>query len=326
MPEVKEEVLEEIAKTDPPQKEIPAKTEGEKPTSEKLEEKIEKKESEASESTVTGLKGFEKLTDGRIKLTIGGSAYFGKDADEALANAEKGIQEKNKSYQTTQEELRKLKAKSSIREPEEVEDEAQLPPEPKAEEFIRASFKERDLDVKMVNWTDAQWDEYQEKEGLKDRHIVKMQSDIAAAKTEAERRFYGEQTKWINLAVLRKEITPTVQEMVVDAGLDPEEFGEAYIKILKDPAMRYKNGELNQAAILRAMHKKVVEAMKAQGVSTSEVEKQKTRLHEELEEKKKSLQSGASRTDKKPLPQGKVPANLKEAFSAERWRSIVESL
>lgn len=328
MPEVEEKPTEvETTKVDSPQEKpeagVEAKPEnGAVADTTEVEEKVEKKELEAAEPPVVELKGFETLEDGRVKLTIGGSTYFGKDADEAWAEAEKGIDEKNKSYQKTQEELRKLKAKASIREPEEEDAEVELPPQPDPQKYMREVFTERGLDPKMVSWSETQWDAHQDEQGLKDRYIVKLQNDIEAAKQEASRRFYADETKWFNLSLLKREVTPAVRDMVVDAGLEPDEFGEVYATLLQDPSMRYKNGEFNQTAILKTMHKKVVEKLKANRVSTTEVEKQKERLKQELDEKKKALQGGGSRVPHKPQNTEKPVRNLKDAFDPERWKNL----
>lgn len=316
------EVLDETSKADPSQEDTKDSKEAKADTKES-EEKVEKKEPNEEEAPEVELKGIEKLADGRVKFTIGGGVYFGKDVEEAVANAEAGITEKNKSYQKTQEELRKLKAQTSIREVDEEDDEKDIPPAPQAEKYLREVFTERGLDIKMLSYTEAQWDEHQDEKRMRDRHIVKLQGDIEAAKAEATRRYYQDETKWYNLSLMKKEITPAVREMVADSGLEPDEFGEVYAALLKDPQMRSQNGELNATAILRSMSKKIVEKLRAQGASTGDLAEAKKRLKEELDEKKKILQDGSSRTNEKPRKQTKPVKDLNDAFDPERWNKVL---
>jgi hypothetical protein len=313
--EVEKRAPAETTGTPPPQE----GTEGAGVAPQLSEEKVEKKELQKSdtpggEPPIVDLKNFEVTEDGRVKIVVGNSTYFGKDVDEAWQNALKGIEEKDKAYQKVQEENRRLKAQSSIREPEEITEE-ELPPEPKREEYIRSVFAERGLDVNMAAWDpkDPKWDRYQEEHNLKDRHVVQLIADVQAAVQEAARRFYADETKWLNVSLLRTEITPSVREMVLDANLDPDEFGETYMEVLKMPESRYKTGEFNRSAILKAINKKIVEKLKATKVESTELERHKERLKQELEEKKKQIASASSRSGQHKKDQNS-PKNLEEAF------------
>lgn len=316
-----ETVTDETTVTDPPQEE---KENGKKAAPSDDSEKVEKKEpaSEKPEVPEVELKDVSYTEDGRVAIKVGRSTYYGKDFDEAWDKMLEGVQQKDEAFVKLQTEAKKAKVSASIREPEEEEEE-KLPPQPNESEYIQKVFTERGLNVKMLSFTEDEWDEYQDKEGLKDRHIVKIQGQIEAAKNEAARRYYADDTKWWNLSLLKKELTPAVRDMVADSGLDPDEFGDAYEKLLKDPEMRFKNGELNSTAILRSMSKQIVAKLKAQGASTSEVEEQKKRIKAELDERKEKLKPGQSRTQQKPGEQTKTVNGLKDAFDPERWKKVL---
>lgn len=315
---------EETPETDPETGKAKENGEGLKSDTPGSEGKVEKKEpgEEGGEVPEVTLKGLTQISDGRFEFSFGGSKYYGKTPEEAIEEAEKGIQGKNQSYQKTQEELKRLKAQTSIREPEE-EQEAELPPQPQLDDFVRQVFSKRGLDVKMLSFTEDDWDKYQDDNNLRERRIVAMQSDIAAARQEAQKQYYAADTKWFNLGLVKKELTPAVRELVAESGLEPDEFGTEYDKLLRDPAMRFKDGEINATAILKAMSKKIVEKLKSQGTSSSELEKEKKRLQQELEERKKSLQDGSSRTTKITDKNKQSVKNLQEAFDPERWKKVL---
>jgi len=275
----------------------------------KLEaEKKNGKHEESKDSPTLNLKNLEKLDDGTYQIKAGASIYTGKSPDEVLEKMFKGIEDKDKAYQDSQEKLRKLKADSSIRESEESTEE--LPPTPKYEDFVVKVFREKGIDTQIAGWsaTDKRWDELQEEKGLKDRHIMQMIADRDAALQQARKLFDAELTKSYNVTSLRQEITPAVKEIVVESGLDPDDFGEFYLQVLQDPKSRYSNGELNTSAILRSVSKEVLSRLKKEGATSSDMKKMREQAEKEIADLKAKLGSGSRTTDKDQKPKPKLSA------------------
>jgi hypothetical protein len=303
-----------VAVADPPQEETK-----EKETNPESKEKTEKTKQEEKpgeeepESPTANLKGFEVEDDGRISITVGKSKYFGKTADEAWDAMLKGQEEKDKSYELVAKERAELKARSSIREPEEEEE--PLPPAPKQEDYFKRLFAEQGIDLGMAFWTrdDPRWRQYKDDKGLEDFQLSELRADIKQLKSQATQQFVADETAWLNRDMLRTDITPAVQDMVVQAGLDPEQFGKEYLDVLKEDAARDKYGTLSTAYILKAMNKKIIDALKAQGTTGTELDKKKAQLKEELEEKKKILASTA-RTSREVKTKTKEPKSIDEGM------------
>lgn len=266
----------------------------------KAEEEAKVNKSTESEQELD-LDGLVKLEDGGYELQFGNSIYRGKTIKEVIANAQKGVAEKDKAFH-------ELRAKEHIRVPDDVNDEVEVPEQPVQSEFIKQHFQQRGLDPKMLRWESAQWKQYAADKELDEFDLRELRDSVKKAYDSAMNQFDKAEVGWFNKTTLHKKLTPAVQRMVASSGLDAEQFGATYLRILKDPKYT-QDGILQATDIIEAMHEEILKSVKPQ--KESALAKKTAEEKAKLEDKKKVLSS--ARTETKTQVNDKSPINIKEA-------------
>lgn len=290
------------------EKEVEEKTDSTMSPQEKAEAEAAKAAEEAKAKTEQKpeeeleLDGLEKLEDGRYALPFGNSVYYGKTIKEVVANAQKAVTEKDKAYH-------ELKAKQHIRVPKEDDDEVEIPERPSEREFVKAAFQEREIDMKMARWTNAEWKQYATDNNLDSWEVGDLRRSVDQALQSARNRYEDATVGWLNRSTLHQDITPAVQRMVASSGLEAELFGDVYLKILKNPEYTGKDGLLNGTKVVEAMHEEILKHVKP--AKESSLLKKTAEEKAKLDEKKKTLAS--AHTANKTTVNDKAPLNIKEA-------------
>jgi hypothetical protein len=254
------------------------------------------------------IEGLEKTDDG-YTYSLGNSVYKGETVKEVMGKARKGVEDKDKASQELDRNLRELKAKRAIREPDELDDDDEITA-PKENEIIASVFQNSGVEPRMMNWDDDKWLAYGEEKSLRDFQLNRMMEKVGKLKVEANQKLTAATSNWLNRTTLRSDITPAVQDMVTEAGVDPEQFGPIYLRILKDKQYTDASGLLNQSRILRAMHKEIMLVVKP--AHESALAKKTAEEQKKLAEKKRALGSPGT-TGVKVKPGTKEPADIREA-------------
>ena len=269
----------------------------------------EKKVAEAAAPELD-IEGLEKTDDG-YEYTEGNSIYKGETIKEVLSKARRGREEKDKHSLELDRALREERAKKAIRSPREDEEDDELEiKQPSQNEIVNSVFQGSGLNPDMIGWSDQQWLSWGDEQGLREFQLNRMMQRVEKFKDDATKRMNEQTAVWLNRTTLKSDLTPAVQDMVAEAGVDPEEFGPIYLSVLKDKQYTDPSGLLNTAKILRAMHREILKVVKPvrEAAVTAKAKEEKAKL----EEKKNALGSSGRTTVSTKVSQ-KQPVDIKEA-------------
>ena len=293
----------------PPLKED-AKPDAEKPKAE------EKSPDKPGVETPTGeeltLDWITKDEEGNYVIKTTNSVFKGKSPEEAIENFRNG-------YEADQKFIKEMKARSTLKVPSDLfegKDDVKQPELPVYGEILRAELTKRNIDPRLFAFSDAQWIEYQEEQGVKDWQITRMQAHIEAARKVADDQYDQQTQEVFNLQTVHAS-KDNVAEMLAEAGIDATDFAPTYYDILKtvynDPKARGKDGLLVPGKIEAAVGKEISKQFKA-----------KTPLRQELDEKKKEIEKVKTQiktpvaTPKKPDLEKPKPKTISEAAAMAR--------
>jgi hypothetical protein len=214
------------------------------------------------------LDGIEKLEDGSYKLVAGDSTYYGKTQKEVHQNLLKGKIEQDQA-------IRKAKAAEIIKIPDELRgtkpEEAPILELPDDAEVysthLASEVKKAGVDAKMLSWTDADWDRYQDEQGLKDRHIIRLQDGVRDA-IERANKLADRDMSIASVAVdnnkTLEQSTKNVQKMLAKSGVvdqyTPEMFKTAIEKAM---AEKDKSGRIPGGAIEAEVSDQITKIMRS---------------------------------------------------------------
>lgn len=293
--------------------------------SEKAEQ--ESKNGQQSQEEESLLEGVTKGEDGLLTVTRGESIYKGKTTKELFSNILHGIEEKD-AY------LKKLKAAKSIQSPVKIgggssNAEADKAPDysdedelmqlmPDENEIRREVFTQRGIDPKFYTYRDADWIGLQEEKELRDFQLTKMMNAVADASRAVDTIFSQKSAEFVNIDIINKATT-NAQEILVDSGLDPEQYAGVYREVLEevyaDPKNKKSNGVLIFGRIETALAKRLNKASKTH--TETSVQKQIEKQKQTVKEQRDKIKGGGTSSGKFSRTTSE-PQNIRAATTALR--------
>jgi len=225
-----------------------AKVEAEKAAAEKSKEVQDSDETVEIKSIVKDAEGnFVWIADPTDpKSTV----YKGKDIDELLANAGKGIKEKD-SY------IGKLKSEGLIASKPRVEPEAKTE-FPEYGVLLDAVMKELRVDPKLLQYTDEDWKAVEEQMGV--RKALRLEQTIQQAKQIADQRYAEANVAAINESTLDEE-TEAIADILRDFGVPEDTFVDTFkdilTRVMNEPNNFNKQGVRKNGRVVAAATKEI---------------------------------------------------------------------
>lgn len=265
-------------------------------------------EPEQQKADELGLDFIETDENGQHIIRRGSSVYKGTTAKEAMDNLLKGIEEKDAT-------IAKFKAAGAIKAPKDLvqkraEEVDEIPPPPPEGSFIRDYLKDKKLDPAKLNWSRKDWDNYQDEEGLRDRHVIEEQQQLNRLVLEAQKAYQEKELAWYRGDVLKRS-EGAVRSLLVKIGVDnPDEFSTTYHEVLTE---LFKDGQIPEVGDI------VVEM--AARVQKTLTPKQESKLQQKVaaqleEEKRRTKGIKAPGSGGEFNKESKKPVSIREAGQA----------
>ena len=289
------------------------------------EETTTQAEPEVTEDDGVDLEGLETTSDGRVKLSVGDSVYLSKTGlkgKEAIADAWT-------QFRTSQAEkdrgFKEMKARTAIR-PKETEVTAvddKRPDAPNQYEIRDHTLRQYGVDPKLVNIVGNKeaWRQYKEDNNLDTEDAIDLRAKVEKAVNQADTLYQERNQRWFDQNI-EIDARTNVVDMLVDAGVDPDEFADSYFEVVKrvkeDKAHRNEFGYLIPGRIEREMAKEMRRTLEPQTESKLK-KKIEEKIHQVKVEKTKLKIPGSSSA--KPETKPKQVGTIREA--GDRLRKMI---
>jgi hypothetical protein len=236
--------------------------------------------------------------------------FKGKDLNELFQNILKGKRDSEvyiRQLKASGLDSKGYRGKSKV-----GEDDAPDVKFPDFDEILGDQVKRSRLPGEMFRWTKEQWREFEQENGAVETMEVRQQlKDVVKT---AEIRYAEENVKSLNDLSLAEE-TNTVHDLLVDSGVDVSKFD--YDAVLEGVYADSKN--FNKSGVLRhgrivAAAAKAVNAITKTTVSTKVEKDVKTKIAENLANKRGVRSEGASKAPFKSS-QSAPPKNTQDAMN-----------
>lgn len=297
-----------------------------KTTAELQAELDREKESKDQKSDETLPNGVTRTEDGTLSVKRGDSTYSGKTLDELFKNVMNGIEEKDSHIKRVKaaRDLRGIDAKTSRGEgessvPDFSDEEELLKLMPDEQVIGKKEFESRGLKPEMASWGRDEWRKFQDDQDLRDYEVSDIRSLIREARKSTDQEVRARSVDFINTTRINAA-TDNVGDMLVDSGLDPDQYATIYQEVLSsayaDPKNRNGEGVLKDGAIEREMAKRLLRSSKSSQKST--VEKKVDEEKRRAEELKKKIRTSGGESSDKFNKQKPEPRTIREAHQRLR--------
>jgi len=261
------------------------------------------------------LTGLEKTDEG-YTYKVGSSVYKGKNLQEVLENAGKGIEQKDEyigKSRTKKVTDAAEKAVVDFGQPKERTTELPSEQQIQREELARHLQKYPNVDPKMLSWTDAHWDAFEAENEVKPWKMVELRQDVRAilkeARASAETRIDTVSVEALNREIIEDELA-SVTEIVTQSGIDTDDFD--FKKVLTEAAKTQSSkGVFRSGKIVAEAVKEVNRILKESG--TSPIAKQLAEDIARGKEKKDKIPSSGGTGAKERERGSKVAVDWDEA-------------
>ena len=233
-------------------------------TKEEPEVKEDKKQ-DVVDSIIDGIEETDGDERGKFTFKIGDSVYFGDTQKEVVANAMKGIAEKD-SY------IKKLKVAEKVKVPDAKQEEKveqpinEIPDDAEVYgQHLQTEVKKAGVDPKMLAWKDDDWISYQDDHNLRDfqlNRIMEQVKGVIQRANELTDRDMAIASVAVNNNKTLEQATKNVREMLADAGVDIDKFD---YKAAIDSAMekKDKSGRLPYGAVEAESSKQIMKILRS---------------------------------------------------------------
>lgn len=276
------------------------------------------KESVTEPEEVFELEGVERTEDGQLELKRGTIIYRGKTPQELIENMAKGLEAK-------ETHIKNLETQRKVELPEkfakgDTEPTSKTVEAPDREtiygKHAKAVQKRSGVDPAMFTWTNTQWREYADENGMRDFEVTQRQNLVHAALQEiderTEREYAEANVKFVNVRTVEDE-DQSVRELIAEADIDVKDFDYDAVltRVFNDPNSKYQWGGLKPGRIVKEASKEI---RRIQSGTSESVMRQKIEEDIAVGRKKKTrVRVGAGSTEQFKST-AKVPKDYEDAL------------
>ena len=237
--------------------------------------------------------------------------YEGDTIKELMANIRKGVQEKD-SY------IRKLKADKVAPDSHRGKpglkgtEESPAVEYPDQQKIMLDVCKQYNVDPRTLNWTNTEWKNYADEQGLRDFEIMEQKQAVREVTSIVQAKVAEGNVAAINDQTLEEE-TEAVKGLLAKSKIDVEQFNyEAVLtQVFEDPKNFTKSGVRKVGRIVAAATEAITDIIREGAVKSA-----KQRMEEDIasgKDKKKGVTAqGSSRRDVDKVSD-KAPTDFEDA-------------